>query len=86
MQPAITPVQVAGGVKLSDGERSDYGFGWFLSPYNGHRRMWHDGDTSGFHTSIQRLTDDKVTVVVLANRTDINPRQLALQVIDLYLK
>jgi len=86
MQPAITPVQVGGGVQLSDGERSDYGFGWFLSPYNGHRRMWHDGDTSGFHTSIQRLVDDKVTVVVLANRTDINPRELALQVIGLYLK
>ena len=86
MEPAVTPVQVKAGMNLSDGERSDYGFGWFLSPYNGHRRMWHDGDTSGFHTSIQRLTDDNVTVIVLANRTDINPRELALRVIDLYLK
>lgn len=86
MRAAITPVQVEGGVKLSDGTPSEYGFGWFLDPYKGHRRMWHDGDTSGFHTSIQRLMDDKLTVIVLANRTDIDPRELALEVVDLYLK
>ena len=86
MQPAITPVQVPGGVKLSDDAASEYGFGWFLDSYKGHRRMWHDGDTSGFHTSIQRLTDDRLTVIVLANRTDVNPRDLALRVVDLYLK
>src|SRR5215469_2649801 len=86
MEPALTPVRVEGGVKLSDGSESEYGFGWFLDPYKGHRRMWHDGDTSGFHTSIQRLVDDNLTVVVLANRTDVNPRELALRVVDLYSK
>ena len=29
--------------------------------------------------------DDKVTIIVLANRTDINPEELALKVADLYL-
>lgn len=86
MEPALIPVRVEGGVRLSDGSESEYGFGWFLDPYKGHRRMWHDGDTSGFHTSIQRIIDDDLTVVVLANRTDINPRELALKVIDLYSK
>ena len=86
IEPALTPVHVQGGVRLSDGSESEYGFGWFLDPYKGHRRMWHDGDTTGFHTSIQRLIDDNLTVVVLANRTDVNPRDLALKVIDLYLK
>lgn len=86
MQPAITAVQMEGGVKVSNNEQSEYGFGWFLSPYKDHHRMWHDGDTSGFHTTIQRFTDDKLTIVVLANRTDINPRELAVKVADLYLK
>ena len=86
MRLARIPVHVNGGVKLDDGTRSEYGFGWFLDPYKGHRRMWHYGDTSGFHTSIERLTDDKLTVVVLANRTDVSPGELALRVVDLYLK
>jgi len=48
--------------------------------------MWHDGDTCGFHTSIHRLDGQALTVVVLANRTDVNPGALALKVADLYLK
>src|SRR6185312_11287616 len=86
MQPAITPVQVPGGVKLPDGAPAEYGFGWFLNSYKGHRRMWHYGDTSGFHTTIQRFPDDHLTIVVLANRTDLDPAKLALQVANLYLK
>lgn len=85
MQAAFTPVQVEGGVKLPDGTSSDYGFGWFLDPYKGRRRMWHYGDTSGFHTAIQRLPDDKLTVVVLANRTDVDPGKLAMKILDIYL-
>jgi CubicO group peptidase (beta-lactamase class C family) len=86
MEPALTPVRVEGGVNLSDGAKSEYGFGWFLDAYKGHRRVWHDGDTSGFHTSIQRLPADQLTVVVLANRTDVNPHDLASKVVDLYLR
>src|SRR5215510_8792167 len=52
MQPAITPVQVP-GVQEPSGKPAAYGFGWFLNPYNGHRRMWHYGETVGFRTTIQ---------------------------------
>ena len=41
--------------------------------------------TIGFRTTIQRFPDDKLTIIVLANRTDINPEELALKVADLYL-
>ena len=85
MRPAITPVEVEGGVRLPDGSPSQYGFGWFLDPYKGHRRMWHYGDTSGFHTYIERLIDDKLTVIVLANRTDVDPREPASRIAELYL-
>ncbi len=64
-------------------EPAQYGFGWFVNPYKGRRRMWHYGETSGFLTSIQRFTDDDLTVVVLANRTDVDPGDLALKVADL---
>jgi CubicO group peptidase (beta-lactamase class C family) len=84
MRPAITPVEVP-GVTEPDGKPAAYGFGWFLNPYRGHRRMWHYGETMGFLSTIQRFPDDNLTVVVLTNRTDQNPAQLALKVADLYL-
>jgi hypothetical protein len=56
-----------------------YGFGWFLDPFEGHPRMWHTGSTIGFRTVIERFTTDKLTIVVLCNRTDLDPEKLALQ-------
>ena len=89
MQPALTPVQPTSPAKNDEGKDVSYGFGWFLDPYldsnkKAHKRMYHDGETIGFRTTIQRFPDDNLTVIVLANRTDINPQQLALKVADLY--
>jgi CubicO group peptidase (beta-lactamase class C family) len=87
MQPALTPVQTTRGpAKFESGKPVSYGFGWFLDPYQGHRRMHHDGETIGFRTTIQRFPDDKLTVIVLANRTDVDPEALALKVADLFIE
>ena len=85
MQPALTAVQPTGGPAMSSDGPVSYGFGWFLNSYKGHQRMWHDGETMGFRTTIQRFTHDNLTIIVLANRTDIYPAELALKVADLYL-
>jgi CubicO group peptidase (beta-lactamase class C family) len=86
MQPALTAVSPAGGrAKNPEGQTLSYGFGWFLDPYAGHRRMFHDGSTIGFRTTIQRFPDDDLTIIVLANRADADPQVLALKVADLYL-
>jgi CubicO group peptidase (beta-lactamase class C family) len=86
MQPALTPVEPTGGpAKFPDGTTVSYGFGWFLDPYRGHQRMSHDGGTIGFRTTIQRFTNDGLTIIILANRTDQNPEDLALKVADLHL-
>jgi len=68
-----------------DGEPADYGFGWFLNSYKGHKRMWHYGETVGFRTTIQRFPDDRLTVIILSNRSDLVPAELALKVADVYL-
>jgi CubicO group peptidase (beta-lactamase class C family) len=61
-----------------------YGFGWFVDPYEGHQRMWHTGTTVGFRTVIERFTErDGLTVIMLCNRTDLDPEKLSLQVADL---
>jgi CubicO group peptidase (beta-lactamase class C family) len=85
MQAALTPVQPTGGpTDFHTGKPVSYGFGWFLDPYDGHRRMYHDGETVGFRTTIQRFAEDHLTIIVLANRADADPQALALKVADLY--
>jgi CubicO group peptidase (beta-lactamase class C family) len=96
-QPALTPVKLAGGSEphwpvesnddnLHPGKPVSYGFGWFLDPYHERRRMWHTGTTRGFRTVIERFTEgDSLTVIILCNRTDLEPEKLALQVADIFL-
>jgi CubicO group peptidase (beta-lactamase class C family) len=87
MRPALTPVRVPGRGPIGpDGRPADYGFGWFLNGWEGHPRMWHYGETAGFRTAIQRFTADGLTVIVLANRSDVEATDLALKVAGFFLK
>jgi len=83
-QPTVTPVKIPGQSSVSDKENEGYGFGWFLDTYRGHRRMWHTGSTIGFQTVIERFPKSNLTIIILANRTDLNPKDLADKVADLY--
>lgn len=85
MRAAVTPVRVPSGFVLEpDGSPAEYGFGWFVNSYLGHSRMWHYGETVGFRTAIQRFPDDQLTVVMLCNRSDLDPTALALRIVNLY--
>ncbi len=91
MEPALTAATTvaaaANGAPLqqSDGSLAPlYGFGWFLDPYRGHRRYAHYGETVGFRTAIQRFPDDRLTVIVLSNRAEVDAPALAASVADLY--
>jgi CubicO group peptidase (beta-lactamase class C family) len=68
-----------------EGTPVSYGFGWFLDPYRTHSRMWHYGETMGFHSYIVRFSKDDLTIIILCNRTDISPESLALHLADLFL-
>jgi CubicO group peptidase (beta-lactamase class C family) len=96
MQPALTAIKLPDGSTpnwSSDPGDSDplagkpvlYGFGWFLDDYRGTRRMWHYGETMGFRSAIERFADKNLTIVILCNRTDLDPGALASKVADLYL-
>jgi len=73
-----------GDDNLNPGKPVSYGFGWFLDPYRGRARMWHSGTTQGFRTVIERFTKENLTVIILCNRTDLDPSALALQVADIF--
>lgn len=93
LQEVWTPARLADGSptrwpveknedNLNPGKPVSYGFGWFLDPYQGERRQWHTGSTTGFRTVIQRFPDRKLTVIILANRMDLDVQKLSLQVVD----
>ena len=95
-QPALVPAKLSDGSEplwpkeanddnLHPGKPVSYGFGWFLDPNEGHQRMWHTGTTMGFRTVIERFMEgDGLTVIILCNRTDLDPEKLALRVASFY--
>jgi CubicO group peptidase (beta-lactamase class C family) len=93
MAPALVPVKLADGSathwpaapgddNLAPARPVSYGFGWFLDPLGSHARMWHSGSTTGFRTAIERFVEDGVTVIVLANRTDVDATGAAEKAAD----
>lgn len=98
LRPALTPVRLAdgslprwpagagGGDDLDPGRPVAYGFGWFLDPWRGRERQWHHGETRGFRSVIERFPADDLSIVILANRDDLDLRSLALRVAGLYLE
>jgi CubicO group peptidase (beta-lactamase class C family) len=83
-KPTLWPVE-ANGDNLHPGKPVSYGFGWFLDSYWGIPRMWHTGSTMGFRTIIERFTANHLTIIILGNRTDLDPEALAVKTADLYL-
>ena len=94
MAPALTPVRLTdgsqplwpkgeqGGDNLFPGQPVAYGFGWFLDPWRGRPRTWHHGETMGFRSIVERFPADGVSIVVLANRGDIDLKSLALDLAE----
>ncbi len=47
---------------------ADYGLGWFVDTYRGHRRVRHGGNIDGFSALVCMLPDDGVGIVALTNK------------------
>ena len=73
--------------KTNDGASAsfNYGFGWFVDSYHGHRFVQHSGGTPGFSSVIYRFLDDKLTVIILSNHSDRFLDQLAWGVAGNYV-
>lgn len=66
----------------TDKKGEHYGFGWYVSEHDGQRMVWHTGESIGFHNAIVRFPDERLAIVVLTNRTDGDPYNLALRIAD----
>ena len=64
--------------------REDYGFGWRIDTFSGHRRYGHTGSTSGFRNVIHRYPDLGLSVIILTNRAAPDVAELAEQLAARY--
>ncbi len=69
----------------TDEAGTDYGYGWFISRRHGWKTVWHYGETIGFSTAIERIPHQKLSVIVLVDRSNANPTAMARQIADLYV-
>lgn len=53
--------------KLNNGMVKNYGFGWYVDQFEGHKNIRHSGSTSGFSSDIERFPDDHLAVITLSN-------------------
>jgi CubicO group peptidase (beta-lactamase class C family) len=53
--------------KLNDGTDARYGFGWFISSYEGHRLIEHGGGINGFTSYALIMPEDQIFVALLTN-------------------
>jgi CubicO group peptidase (beta-lactamase class C family) len=71
-------------VTLNDKTSADYGFGWYVDTFLGRVRIHHDGQYPGFRSDFERFTDDKLTVIVLANSDGSSLDSLAIKIAGFY--
>jgi CubicO group peptidase (beta-lactamase class C family) len=64
----------------------DYGLGWFLTEYNGHRILDHGGNIDGMSALVSLAPGDGLGIVILTNMNNsFLPYALALHTYDLLL-
>lgn len=61
---------------------ASYGYGWYTGEKRGRPAVWHTGESIGFRNAILRLPGERLTVIILTNRNDRHPIELALDVTD----
>ena len=79
--------QIWTATKTKDGADAsfDYGFGWFIDKFHGHRLVQHSGGTPGFSSLIYRFIDDKLTIIVLTNHSDCIIDPWAIDLAEIYV-
>ena len=74
---ANLPNEVTPGLHLAN-----YGYGWFLSSFNGHYRVEHGGNIDGFSTSASFYPSDKIGIIVLSNQNGSNTPSIVRNIIS----
>ncbi len=71
--------------KLNNGEEFDYAFALTPGEYRGLRTVRHGGALGGYRSHVLRFPEQKFTVILLYNLSNVNPGRFVEKVVDLYL-
>ncbi len=83
--PKVTWERMWTPATLTDGTKVDYGFGWAVGEYHGHRSVGHGGGIPGFMTYAERFPEDDLAMIVLTNSASSNPAEIARDVVGHYI-
>lgn len=74
--------------KISDkaDAKEYYGFGWVIDEYNGHKLIVHGGANIGFRSVFTRFVNDGLSIIILTNTDEANPRAIANALADYYFR
>jgi CubicO group peptidase (beta-lactamase class C family) len=79
----IKRMQVTG--VLNDGKPIEYASGLLVHAYRGLRMVEHGGTIGGYGTQLWRFPDQRLSVVLFANTSDVNMYQTVRRIADIYL-
>jgi CubicO group peptidase (beta-lactamase class C family) len=83
--PRATLDEAFADAALADGTPIDYGYGWHKETFHGIRHPYHDGSTRGFRNTILRFPLERLTVIILTNRNEGDPKAIAKKIAEMYL-
>jgi CubicO group peptidase (beta-lactamase class C family)/ribosomal protein L25 (general stress protein Ctc) len=72
--------------RLKDGNEIDYATGLTVTEYKGVPEISHGGATAGYRTFLARFPEQKLSIALLCNVTNVNSARLARQVADIFLE
>ncbi|MEL6367668.1 MAG: serine hydrolase domain-containing protein, partial [Pseudomonadota bacterium] len=69
-----------------DGSPVSYAMGQFVDQYKGRQMIYHSGSDAGYRAFFARLPEERLSVAVFANASNIDARSETFKAIDLYLE
>lgn len=71
--------------ELNNGETLEYASGLEIRDYKGLKTISHDGGFAGYVAQLLRFPEQKTSVVLLINRGDVSPTDMAFKVADVLM-
>ena len=70
---------------LNDGNKTPYGFGWFVNPYRDHPLYSHSGGfRTGYNSDIEIYPEDHVCIIILSNLHGSGTPRITKDIIGLF--
>jgi CubicO group peptidase (beta-lactamase class C family) len=72
-------------VVLPNGENTEYGLGWRVTPYAGLRSQNHTGQVAGFNANFARFPDQDAAIIVFMNRYRVSSEYVKVAVLHTFM-